>query len=200
MLIKLYLPIWLALITIAICICIKNKENISLFTTAYARYILVKWKLIILFVSLILINVGSWFYYDPTWDYLNGTYMTILTYLTAPWVVGTIYRKKHTYVGCCIALFSCSWSYDAYLLIRDGVYTDFWLINLYMSLIGYILFGLLLNMQWTKDKGMVFGFMLNNWPALEANNNIKKIVLYCMPFVIWLSFLFLVSIHYMERS
>ena len=69
-----------------------------------------------------------------------------------------------------------------------------------MSLIGYILFGLLLNMQWTKDKGMVFGFMLNNWPALEANNNIKKIVLYCMPFVIWLSFLFLVSKHYMERS
>jgi len=29
---------------------------------------------------------------DPTWDYFDAAFMSILTYITAPWSVGTLFR------------------------------------------------------------------------------------------------------------
>jgi len=31
---------------------------------------------------------------DPTWDYADAAFMCILTYITAPWAVGVLYRFR----------------------------------------------------------------------------------------------------------
>lgn len=64
---------------------------------------------------------------DPTWDYVDAAFMSVLAFATAPWALGTLYgavrgraTPEQIYVAVCVWLFSVSWSYDLYLLCRDG--------------------------------------------------------------------------------
>jgi hypothetical protein len=75
--------------------------------------------------------------------------MSVLAFTTAPWVVGTLYlgvqRRvswAHVYIAICLWLFSASWSYDLYLVIRDGAYPNTWLANLFASSVLYMRWGL----------------------------------------------------------
>jgi hypothetical protein len=64
---------------------------------------------------------------DETWDAVTGAGMAVLTFLTAPWSVGLGYQvvvgrrpARYVIVALALMLFSSSWFYDAYLLLRDG--------------------------------------------------------------------------------
>jgi hypothetical protein len=56
-------------------------------------------------------------------------------------------------VALCLWLFSASWSYDLYLLLRDGSYPVTWLANLFASSLLYLSAGLFWNLHWTARTG-----------------------------------------------
>ena len=67
-------------------------------------------------------------------------------FLGAPWSSGTLYLAfrgrsgfRQAYVAFCLWMFSASWSYDLYILLRDGEYPNTWLPNIAAASILYFL-------------------------------------------------------------
>jgi len=46
--------------------------------------------------------------------------------------------RGSTPTSLCVWLFSASWFYDLYIVLRDGSYSPYWLPNLFLSSILYI--------------------------------------------------------------
>jgi len=120
---------------------------------------------------------------DPTWDYFDSIAMGLLTYLSAPWAVGTIYRfiiKKASYeqvfVAICVTMFSSSWSYDGYILLRDGVYPASWLYNIPLSLTMYFSAGLLWNLSQDIETGGIFAFQKDNWLEPDRSQGFSRVM------------------------
>jgi len=68
------------------------------------------------------------------------------------------------FVAICLWLFSVSWSYDLYLVLRDGSYPTTWLANLLLSASLYLPAGLLWNLDWRPQRGVTFSFLESDWP------------------------------------
>jgi hypothetical protein len=107
---------------------------------------------------------------DETWDRISGGGMSLLTVLTAWWSVGAAVqvlrgqrRASHLVVAVVLTLFSASWFYDGYLLLRDGAYTHRWLGNLLLSPIIYVCAGLVQNLE-LRDGRLAFAFSRADWP------------------------------------
>lgn len=85
------------------------------------------------------------------------------------------------------SVFGCSltsWSYDLYLLARDGTYPMTWLVNLFASSILYLKAGLLWSLEITKDRAVVFGFMEPGWPLVAKTGSFLCIAWYALPTMI----------------
>jgi len=128
---------------------------------------------------------------DPTWDYVDAAFMSILTFLTAPWAVGTLYlalRRQagpvHIYIAICVWMFSASWAYDVYILLKHGYYPPTWLPNIVLSSILYFVAGLMWNLQRKEDRGVVFGFMEPGWPNPEYDLGFRQIFWFALPIMI----------------
>lgn len=120
---------------------------------------------------------------DATWDYLDAFFMAVLTYATAPWVAGIFYKfrlhkvsAKQAYIALCVWLFSASWSYDIYLLLRDKYYPFTWYANMVLSSILYWCGGLLWSLDWQPDKGVFLSFITEGWPEISRGNVFGKII------------------------
>ena len=121
--------------------------------------------------------------------------MSFLTYCTAPWVIGVIFKVikkefplKQLYVAFCLWMFSASWSYDLYILLRDGSYPLTWAINISASSILYFFAGLLWNLDWKENRGMIFSFMEDNWPTPSSHPVFRKIVWLTVPIMLFVAF------------
>ena len=187
----IYLPIWLCLCLLGIYLAIRKRAEIGYFSPIYWRYLLQPWKLVTFVLALAAFNLAAPFSGDPTWDYVDSTFMSALTFATAPWAIGIIYKAlfgkaswAQLYVAICTALFSFSWSYDLYLLLRDGAYTTLWLANLYVSSLVYIAAGLMWNLVWIEGRGVIFGFMADDWLITDSEHKISKIIFYVAPFAL----------------
>jgi hypothetical protein len=139
---------------------------------------------------------------DPTWDYFDAMFMSLFAFLTAPWVVGTIYKVikkklplKQTYVAVCIWMFSASWSYDLYLLFRDGHYPATWLVNISASSILYISAGFFWNLDWKSEKGVFFSFSENDWPMPSYRTIFPKIFWFTLPFIALITLVILIFLY-----
>jgi hypothetical protein len=88
-------------------------------------------------------------------------------------------------------LFSTSWSYDLYILIRDGSYTPAWLANMGASSVLYLLAGLLWNLEWIPGRGTTFGFQRERWPAAVAVLNSPRVLLAAIPLIVMVAALML---------
>jgi len=135
---------------------------------------------------------------DPTWDYFNAFFMSALTYLTAPWAIGAVYNvakgklnPSQAFVAICLWMLSASWSYDLYLVLRDGDYPITWFSNIFASSVLYISAGLFWNLDWAQGRGITFAFMENNWPYSISDGSFSNIVWYALPFMALASFLIL---------
>jgi hypothetical protein len=124
--------------------------------------------------------------------------MSTLTYLTSPWAIGTIYnaakrktKLSHAYLAICVWMFSASWSYDIYLVLRNGSYPETWFSNIFASSVLYISAGLFWNLDWVHDRGVTFAFMENSWSYSKAESSFSKIVWYALLFMAFVSFLIL---------
>ena len=182
---------WSLACLVAIFLMFRHRRVIALFKSRYWRFLLKDWKICTFLLAAAGLIVIAPYTGDHTWDYVDASFMSILTFATAPWAVGTIYlaiRGKamavKVYVAFCIWMFSASWSYDLYLILRDGAYPDTWLPNIFASSVLYVSAGLLWNLEWKEGRGVIFGFMEPSWPEVTDNRVFRKIVWFALPFMI----------------
>ena len=88
----IYLPIWFCLCLFAIYLAIRKRAEIGYFSPEYWRYLFQPWKVVTFLIALGAFNIAAPFSGDPTWDYVDSTFMSDLTYTTAPWAIGIVYR------------------------------------------------------------------------------------------------------------
>ncbi len=147
------------------------------------------WKLLSFAVGASLITLIAPYTGDPTWDHTDGLFMSLLCFATAPWVVATLFawvRRRSSwqevYVAVCAWLFAASWSYDIYLVWRDGHYPDTWFANLFASSVIYLAAGLFWNLEWLRGRGVIFSFMREGWPSRPPESSFLRLLGYAAIF------------------
>ena len=168
----IYISLWATACLASIIILIKDRKDYTLFQSRYWQFLLKPWKVVSFIAAAVGLTVIAPYTGDPTWDYVDALFMSVLTFTTAPWVVGTIYKiikreipLKQLFAALCIWMFSASWSYDLYILLRDGVYPVTWSSNISASSVLYIAGGLLWSLGGLKKKNAIFSFMEPSWPS-----------------------------------
>ncbi|MCU7837449.1 MAG: hypothetical protein KZQ83_19685 [gamma proteobacterium symbiont of Taylorina sp.] len=189
-----YMLCWGTACIIALVMMFLFRSQLELFQRAYWQGLFQTWKVISFLIALSGIILIAPYTGDPTWDYYDAAFMAVLTYTTAPWVISTLYRTLFTkrlfinaYIAICLWMFSASWSYDLYLVLRDGFYPGTWLVNIYASSILYILAGLMWNLEYVNGTGMIFSFMNPLWPSVAGTKNFAKIFWFALPFMLLVS-------------
>lgn len=194
----IYLSLWIFACIIALGMAYHLRAVIDITGQSYRRYLFMPWKWVSFTIATIGMTVIAPYTGDPTWDYIDALFMSILTFLTAPWSVGMLYlwmtgRRPATlaYIALCCWLFSASWSYDLYILIRDGEYPHTWWSNLLLSSVLYACAGLMWNLEYQTRTGVIFGFMREDWPAPTAEDQFIRIFWFALPFMILVAALIL---------
>ena len=157
---------------------------------AYFRFLLRPWKTLTFGIAFVGMVVIAPYTGDHTWDYIDAAVMAILTFLTAPWSVGTFYRAARkrvsgidVYIALCLMLFSSSWFYDGYIYWRDGIYPATWLSNLIISPTLYIAGGMFWNLDYVRGHGIQFAFQRQEWFHVSPNSAFRKILWVALPFM-----------------
>ena len=186
-----YVTLWGLACLIAVVLMILLRTDLELFQRAYWVGLFQGWKIVTFLVAATGLVIIAPYTGDPTWDYVDATFMSVLAYATAPWVVATGYltirgmrRHLHAYIAVCVWMFSASWSYDGYLVLRDGAYPFTWLPNIFASSVLYLSAGLLWSLEYVEGRGVIFGFMDPSWPSVPKTGKFTRVVWYAMPFMI----------------
>jgi hypothetical protein len=174
----------------------RERKALILLQKAYRLYLFSKWKLLTFAIAALSMIVMAPYTGDPTWDYVDAAFMSILTFLTAPWAVGTLYlalkrqaQPTHIYIAVCVWMFSVSWAYDVYILLKHGYYPPTWLPNIVLSSILYFAAGLMWNLQRKEGRGVVFGFMAPGWPDPASELGFRQIAWFALPIMILVVFM-----------
>ncbi len=176
---------------ISLILYLIERDDYAFSHRSYWRFLFVPWKVVTFLIATAGLITIEPYTGDQTWDYVDALFMAFVTFFTAPWAIGAIYRVikgelslKHVTVAFCVWMFSASWSYDLYLLIRDGYYPPTWLSNILSSSVLYLSAGLFWNLDWKKKRGSVFAFMEKDWPVPSPDFALSRIIWPAMPFMI----------------
>lgn len=187
----IYITFWATACLIAAVVYIRDRQSYALSHSDYWHFLFKPWKVITFLIAATGLTVIAPYTGDPTWDYFDALFMSLLTFFTAPWATGVLYKVakrelafKQAFVAGCIWMFSASWSYDLYLLIRDGCYPDTWFSNIFASSALYMSAGLLWNLDWRKERGVIFSFMEADWPVMSSYSVLPKILWFALPLMI----------------
>lgn len=196
---------WLICTVIAGAFLWRTRSDQVLFHRSYWGFLCRPWKVVTFLISGTGVTFLGPLTIDSTWDWVDGGFMSIMAFSTAPWAVGTFYRafvgwdrRSNLIPATVIWLFSASWSYDIYLYWRDGFYPPTWWPNLILSSVLYFSAGMFWNLDWEPDKGAFFSFRERQWPATSSNGTFSKIIWIALPFMgiaIWLTLGFLKILH-----
>ncbi|MBC3918111.1 hypothetical protein H8L32_11535 [Undibacterium sp. CY18W] len=194
---SIYMPIELSIYLIAwilyciVCVTLYLSDRASFPLRAYRDFLFIPWKLITFSIAAIGITLVAPYTGDPTWDYIDAALMATLTFLTAPWAIGTVYlalrgkaRGRHILLALGMWMFSASWCYDLYLLLRDGVYPLTWEANIYASSVLYVSAGLFWNLEYKAGRGVTFSFLETGFPLRPQQTGFTKIVWFGLPFML----------------
>ena len=195
---KIYTVFWIIYLVTALAYLFRTKKYQILFRLEYIRFLSQRWKWVTFIISGSTITLLGPYTIDYTWDYIDGFFMSVLTFYTAPWAVGTIYQvgkgmtmKTNIFPATALWFFSSSWSYDIYLYLRDGEYPLTWSNNFVLSSVLYISAGLFWNLDWKSSGGVYFAFTDRSWPQIPLDNHtFLKIFWIALPFAIiamWLT-------------
>jgi len=172
-----YVAVWSLACALAAVLVVRHRAGFELAQGAYLRFLFAPWKVATFLLSAGFFVLAAPYTGDPTWDRVDGAMMATLTYATAPWSIGVLYRvirkkeswsPKRVYVAASAMLFSSSWCYDGYLLARDGRYPATWCSNLFASSILYLCAGLFWNVTYRAGRGVAFAFATDDWLAPVA--------------------------------
>lgn len=171
-----YLAVWIVYCFGAVAFAASDRSFKSL-VKPYVGYLLVPWKLVLFLPAGIFVTFAGQFAWDDTWDLVSGAGMSILTFLTAPLTLGIavqVYQRRLParllIIASAMMLFSASWFYDGWLLLRDGRYPNMWLPNLLLSPYLYVLAGVVWNLEESDDGRVGLGFMRSNWPTASTTS------------------------------
>lgn len=180
-----YIAAWAMACLAALALFLRRPAAFAIAGRPYWHFLAEPWKLATFAAGAALITLVAPYTGDPTWDYADGFFMSLLCYATAPWVVAVLYlaargraRPAEVYVAVCAWLFSASWSYDIYLVWRDGRYPITWLPNLFASSLIYLCAGLFWNLEWQPQRGVIFSFMRQGWPSRPPFSSPARFLLY----------------------
>jgi hypothetical protein len=194
---------WISFCLVAAAILWQERIRVAANWRAYVRFLCVPWKLATFLPAFLFVGFGGHFTDDETWDLVTGIGMSILTFTTAPWAIGILYKclsgKKHwKYLMVAVALtfFSCSWFYDGYLFLRDGHYTSRWLGNLILSPMVYVAAGLMWNLEAFGYGGCRLSFFRDNWPQPPDDKRFKPVVVASIPFIVIATCLLVEFVHW----
>jgi hypothetical protein len=184
----IYIALWASACLLASWIILTGRGSFAFFHRNYWKFLFKPWKIVTFVIAGAGMTIIAPYTGDPTWDYVDAFFMSVLTYLSAPWAIGAIYKVfrkelplRQGYVAFCIWMFSASWSYDLYLLLRDGTYPITWFSNMLASSGLYLLAGLFWNLDWVRDKGIIFSFKERGWPIVSSDNVFSKIIWIALP-------------------
>jgi len=182
---KLYIACWSLAVLVALLVFRRQPAACAIGRRAYWRFLAEPWKLATFAAGAALITGVAPYTGDPTWDHIDGFFMSVLCYATAPWVVAVLFLAaqgravwREVYVAICTWLFAASWSYDIYLVWRDGDYPLTWLANLFASSLIYLCAGLFWNLEWRPGRGVIFSFMRAGWPSRPQAAAPARLILY----------------------
>ena len=188
---KIYVSVYSLACFVALYLMYREREALILFRPEYRRFLSARWKVATFVVAAVALVVIAPYTGDPTWDYIDASFMSILTFLTAPWAVGTLYlalrrqaKVSHAFIAICAWMFSASWAYDVYILLRFGYYPPTWLPNIVLSSILYFVAGLMWNLQRVEGRGVVLGFMESGWPNPDYDLGFRQIVWFALPIML----------------
>jgi hypothetical protein len=186
-----YLGAWSTAMLVALLLMLRRRRQLSLFGAGYRGSLFVPWKVITFLAAAVPMSVMAPYTGDPTWDWFDAAMMSLLTFLTAPWAVGVLYRRirgvspwPEVYLAACLWMFSASWCYDLYILLRDGSYPITWSANIVASSILYLCAGLMWNLEWRPERGVIFGFMAQDWPRPPLPGSVRRLMIYALPFML----------------
>jgi hypothetical protein len=184
-----YVVGWLSFCGLAVALAVKDVRPTW---SDELAFLLVPWKLALFLPAIVFVTFAGRFTDDETWDVVSGGGMSLLTFLTAGWAVGTVFKVgagtrplSHLVVALALALFSSSWFYDGWLLLRDGAYTHRWKGNLLLSPIIYACAGLVLNLE-VRAQGFGFGFSFTrgDWPRPASTGASWLLAAVALPLVL----------------
>ena len=185
-----YLYFWLILCIIALALIVLKPGSFLILNKRYWGFLFKPWKLLTFILAVLAMTLVAPYSGDPTWDYVDASFMSILTYFTAPWVVGVLYQsrkgrfpRKQLFVALCLWMFSASWSYDLYMLIKNGIYPQTWLANIVLSSMLYFCGGLFWNLDWKPERGVFYSFKDGDWPNPERSAPFGKIFHAALPYI-----------------
>lgn len=174
---KIYIACWATLCVVALVLFLRAPSRFRSGQRAYWHFLTEPWKVATFLVSGSLVTFIAPYTSDPTWDRIDGFFMSVFCYATAPWAVGVFYeaaKRKASlvelYVAFIAMMFSASWSYDIYLVWRDGDYPVTWAPNIVASGVIYFSAGLFWNLEWLAGRGVIFSFMREGWPSRPASS------------------------------
>jgi hypothetical protein len=186
---KAYIASWGAACLLALGLLVARRGTFAVCRRSYWHFLGEPWKLATFAAGAGLITLAAPYTGDPTWDYVDGGFMSVFCFTTAPWVVATLYFRARgkvtwteTYVATCAWLFSASWSYDIYLVWRNGDYPNTWSSNLLASSVIYLAAGLFWNLEWQRGRGVIFSFMREGWPSRPAESAFLRLIGYAAVF------------------
>jgi hypothetical protein len=193
-----YIFCWTVTCLIAAFLYFRDRSAYAISHVGYWRFLFMRWKVMTFLTAAAGMTIIAPYSGDPTWDYFDAIFMSVLAFATAPWAMGAVYKVvrkelplRQGFVAVCVLMFSASWSYDLYILIRDGEYPITWFANIFASSVLYILAGLLWNLEYRKGRGMVFSFMERDWPDGAADADFPKILALALPIMILVAVLIL---------
>lgn len=188
---KLYLLGAALACLVAVWLVAGEKRRYALLRREYWRFLAAPWKLASFGVALLFFVVAAPYTGDPTWDRVDAAFMSVLAFATAPWSIGVVYRAlrrqlpaRQLYVALCLWLFSASFSYDAYIWATMGFHPPSWFGNLVASSVLYVSAGLMWNLVFVPGRGVVFGFMLHDWPRPVPSGATSRVLAFALVFVL----------------
>jgi hypothetical protein len=188
---KYYIALWSGACALALVLFLRDSSAFAIGRRAYWHFLAEPWKLATFAAGAALITLVAPYTGDPTWDRFDGLFMSVFCFATAPWVAATLFfvaRRRvawrEAYVATCAWFFSASWSYDIYLVWRDGDYPSTWAPNLLASSVIYLSAGLFWNLEWQRGRGVIFSFMRDGWPSRPAESAFLRLLGYAAVFAL----------------
>lgn len=186
-----YLVAWVATCAVAVFIALRDRARLATQYAGYARFLLQPWKVVTFAIATAGMMLVAPYTGDPTWDWFDALFMAVGTFATAPWSVGVLYRfvrgrasGSHAFLAACAWMFSASWSYDLYLLLRDGYYPVTWDANIALSSVLYACAGFVWNLEHLPGRGVIFAFMHDDWPRLRGSGSFRSVGWVALPFML----------------
>lgn len=181
---KVYVAGWLIGTLVAVPIVARYRTFYFAELKEYSKFLFVPWKLVTFLLSGGFFVLIAPYTPDPTWDRIDGTFMSLGAFFTAPWAVGTLYRVLRrrcrpimAYPAIISWLWATSWSYDGYILWRDQNYPPSWWSNMIASGVLYACAGLFWSLEHRPNLGVTFTFLHEGWRPVSTRLSPKLVLL-----------------------